>query len=185
MNENENLGEKRVLETSEKKGLQIRDLILVAVLLAAGAVLKFFVGSLINIGGMKPNFIIAMYCMAIALINANVAAAAVIGILAGAICQFFPGTPYLNFASEFAGAIVMSLLIKIPLPKLGKIDFKPAVATLFSTFVSGGLYTVLLIFVLGADKATLAAYIPIVLCTDCINAVLVQLLYIPLKMTLK
>ena len=181
MNENENLGEKRVLETSEKKGLQIRDLILVAVLLAAGAVLKFFVGSLINIGGMKPNFIIAMYCMAIALINANVAAAAVIGILAGAICQFFPGTPYLNFASEFTGAIVMALLIKIPLPKLGKIDFKPAVATLFSTFVSGGLYTVLLIFVLGADKATLAAYIPIVLCTACINAVLVQLLYMPLK----
>ena len=77
MNENENLGEKRVLETSEKKGLQIRDLILVAVLLAAGAVLKFFVGSLINIGGMKPNFIIAMYCMAIALINPNVAAATV------------------------------------------------------------------------------------------------------------
>lgn len=185
MNENENLGEKRVLETSEKKGLQIRDLILVAVLLAAGAVLKFFVGSLINIGGMKPNFIIAMYCMAIALINANVAAAAVIGILAGAICQFFPGTPYLNFASEFAGAVVMSLLIKIPLPKLGKIDFKPAAATLFSTFVSGGLYTVLLIFALRADKATLAAYIPIVLCTACINAVLVQLLYIPLKMTLK
>lgn len=185
MNENENLGEKRVLETSEKKGLQIRDLILVAVLLAAGAVLKFFVGSLINIGGMKPNFIIAMYCMAIALINANLAAAAVIGILAGAICQFFPGTPYLNFASEFAGAVVMSLLIKIPLPKLGKIDFKPAAATLFSTFVSGGLYTVLLIFALRADKATLAAYIPIVLCTACINAVLVQLLYIPLKMTLK
>lgn len=185
MNENENLGEKRVLETSEKKGLQIRDLILVAVLLAAGAVLKFFVGSLINIGGMKPNFIIAMYCMAIALINPNVAAAAVIGILAGAICQFFPGTPYLNFASEFAGAVVMSLLMKIPLPKLGKIDFKPAAATLFSTFVSGGLYTVLLIFALRADKATLAAYIPIVLCTACINAVLVQLLYIPLKMTLK
>lgn len=185
MNENENLGEKRVLETSEKKGLQIRDLILVAVLLAAGAVLKFFVGSLINIGGMKPNFIIAMYCMAIALINPNVAAAAVIGILAGAICQFFPGTPYLNFASEFAGAVVMSLLMKLPLPKLGKIDFKPAAATLFSTFVSGGLYTVLLIFALRADKATLAAYIPIVLCTACINAVLVQLLYIPLKMTLK
>ena len=185
MNENENLGEKRVLETSEKKGLQIRDLILVAVLLAAGAVLKFFVGSLINIGGMKPNFIIAMYCMAIALINPNVAATAVIGILAGAICQFFPGTPYLNFASEFAGAVVMSLLMKIPFPKLGKIDFKPAAATLFSTFVSGGLYTVLLIFALRADKATLTAYIPIVLCTACINAVLVQLLYIPLKMTLK
>lgn len=182
---NENLGEKRVLETTEKKGLQIRDLILVAVLLAAGAVLKFFVGSLINIGGMKPNFIIAMYCMAIALINANVASAAVIGIIAGAICQFFPGTPYLNFASEIAGAVVMSLLIKVPLPKLGKFDFKPAVATLFSTFVSGGLYTVLLIFALGADKATLAAYVPIVLCTACINAVLVQMLYIPLKMTLK
>ena len=87
---------KRELEVKASKGLGMKDLILVAVLLAAGAVLKYFVGSLINIGGMKPNFIIAMYCMAILLIKPRVIEAAVIGIIAGIVCQFFPGTPYLN-----------------------------------------------------------------------------------------
>ena len=53
-----------------------RSLILAAVLLAAGAVLKFFAGSVINIGGMKPNFIIAMYCLAILLIRPSLTALA-------------------------------------------------------------------------------------------------------------
>ena len=52
--------EKRVLNTQEKSGLSLQDLLLTAVLLAAGAVLKFFVGTFINFFGMKPNFIIAM-----------------------------------------------------------------------------------------------------------------------------
>ena len=172
--------EKRVVETEEKKGLSLRDLLLTAVLLAAGAVLKFFVGSLINIGGMKPNFIIAMYCMAIVLIRPKILYCLIIGILAGAICQFFPGTPYLNFASEIAGALVMGLLIKIPF-KLGKLNFAPAICTFLSTVVSGGLYTVLLLVVMHAAKETLAAYVPIVLCTALFNAVIVQVLYIPLS----
>jgi cell shape-determining protein MreD len=176
--------EKRTLNTEEKKGLGISDLLLTAVLLAAGAVLKFFVGSLINIGGMKPNFIIAMYCMIIVLIRPKLYFCAIIGLLAGAICQFFPGTPYLNLASEFSGAIVMGLLLKINL-KFGKFDPMPAIATFFSTVVSGGLFTVLLILVIKADKATLAAYIPIVLCTALFNTVIVQLLYFPLKKAFK
>ncbi len=44
------MAEKRIVNTQEKKGFSIQDLILVAVLLAAGAVLKLFVGlSLIHI----------------------------------------------------------------------------------------------------------------------------------------
>jgi cell shape-determining protein MreD len=180
----ENLQEKRELKTSEKKGLNIADLLLTAILLAAGAVLKFFVGSIINIGGMKPNFIIAMYCMVIVLIRPKVIYAAIVGLLAGAICQFFPGTPYLNFASELAGAIAMGLLIKMNF-KFGKYDPVPALATFLSTVVSGGLYTILLIFVIHADKSTLVAYIPIVLCTALFNSVIVQILYLPLKKALK
>ena len=176
--------QKRELDTEEKKGLKISDLLLTAILLAAGAILKFFVGSIINIGGMKPNFIIAMYCMIIVLIRPNILYCAIIGILAGAICQFFPGTPYLNFASEFAGAVVMGLLIRIPL-KFKQYDPMPALATFLSTVVSGGLYTLLLITVMKADIATLKAYIPIVFCTALFNAVIVQILYIPLKMALK
>ena len=85
--------EKRVMKADEKKGLSILELVFIAILLAAGAVLKFFVGSFVNFFGMKPSFIIAMYCMAIVLIKPNVLEAIIIGILAGAICQFFPGTP--------------------------------------------------------------------------------------------
>ena len=99
--------EKRELAQTEKKGISLQDLLLTAVLLAAGAVLKFFVGTFINFFGMKPNFIIAMYCMAIVLIRPKVYYSLIIGIIAGAICQFFPGTPYLNFASEAAGALAM------------------------------------------------------------------------------
>ena len=49
--------EKRVIQQEEKKGVELRDLLLTAVLLAAGAVLKFFVGTFINIAGIKPNII--------------------------------------------------------------------------------------------------------------------------------
>ena len=135
-NENE---EKRVMKGEEKKGLSIRELVLIAILLAAGAVLKFFVGSFVNFFGMKPNFIIAMYCMAIVLIRPRVFEAIIIGILAGAICQFFPGTPWLNFLSEFFGALVMCLLVKVPMPKVGKVEIMPAIATFVSTVVSGGI----------------------------------------------
>ena len=59
--------------------------------------------------GLKPNFIIAMYCLAILLIRPKVYEALLIGIIAGAVCQFFPGTPYVNLISEPIGAVVMAL----------------------------------------------------------------------------
>lgn len=87
--------EKRVVVKEKKSGLSTADVILVGVLLAVGAVLKFFVGSMFS-AGMKPNFIIAMYCLAILLIKPKFIEAIIIGIIAGAICQVFPGTPYIN-----------------------------------------------------------------------------------------
>ncbi len=175
---------KRTIAAEEKKGLSVADIILVAVLLAAGAVLKFFVGSFVNIGGMKPNFIIAMYCLAILLIRPKVQEAVIIGLLAGAICQLFPGTPYINFASELLGALVMVLLIRLPL-QAGKFSLTPIVSTFFSTVASGSLYTLLLFVFTKADMAAMAAYVPIVLCTAVFNSIIVEVLYIPLKKVLK
>lgn len=166
-------GSRRESAVVEKKGLSIRELVLTAILLAAGAVLKFFVGSFINFFGMKPNFIIAMYCMAIVLIRPRVFEAAIIGILAGAICQFFPGTPWLNFLSEFLGAVAMALLIKIPLPKIGgKVDLMPMLATLLSTIVSGGCFATILLVVIKSTPEALAAYVPIVGFTALLNSIL-------------
>ena len=177
--------EKRELNESAKKGISLQDLLLAAVLLAAGAVLKFFVGTFINFFGMKPNFIIAMYCLAIVLIRPKIYYSIIIGLIAGAICQFFPGTPYLNFASEAAGALAMGLLIFIPAKnKSAKIALS-AINTFISTIISGGLFTILLFVVIKSDPSAMAAYVPIVLGTATLNAIIVGALYGPLAKVLK
>jgi hypothetical protein len=181
---------KREVTAKERKGLQISDVLLIGILLAAGAVLKFFVGTIINFG-MKPNFIIAMYCLTILLIKPGIIEAAIIGILAGAICQFFPGQPYINFVSELAGAIAMCLLIRIPLEKI-KLPLKTVVCTFLSTLVSGFTFIAVMYFLyyvrpnmLIAAPTPLAIFLAIIFGTAAINAVIVQVLYIPLKLVLK
>jgi hypothetical protein len=179
--------EKREVTSREKKGLNITDILLIGILLAAGAVLKFFVGSVINFG-MKPNFIIAMYCLIILLIRPRLGEAAIIGILAGAICQFFPGQPYINFASELAGALAMCLLIRIPLDT-GKIPVKTMLCTFLSTLVSGFSFIgiMYLMYYSGANitPTPLAIFLAIIFGTASINMIIVQALYIPLKLALK
>ena len=178
------MAEKRTVSVDESKGFSIQDLILVAILLAAGAVLKLFVGSVINLFGMKPNFIIAAYCLAILLVRPNLLQCAIIGILSGAICQFLPGTPWLNFISEFLGAVAMYFMIKVPF-RFGKLDLNPALATFVSTVVSGGSFVLCLLVFMHMPTSGMVAYIPIVLGTAAVGCVLVQLLYIPLKAVLK
>lgn len=173
--------EERTLKNeTTKKGLQIGDLILIAVLIAAGAVLKLCVGSVVNFFGMKPNFIIAMYCLAIVLVRPNLIEAGVIGLLTGAVCQFLPGSPYINFISELLGALCMALMIRLPLGKL-----TTAVSTFVSTVVSGGSFTICLFLFMHAEASSLVAYVPIVLCTAVLNTVIVQILYLPLRKALK
>jgi hypothetical protein len=180
-------GRKRELVEKEKKGLGIADVLLIGILLAAGAVLKFFVGSVINFG-MKPNFIIAMYCLTILLIKPGIVEAAIIGLLSGAICQFFPGQPYINFVSEFLGAAAMCLLIKIPV-NTGRVPVKTMLCTFLSTLVSGFSFigVMYLMYYTGFEiKPTpLAIFMAIIFGTAAINAVIVQVLYIPLKIALK
>lgn len=184
--------EKRVVAQEKKKGLGVADLMLVAILLAAGAVLKFFVGQVINFG-MKPNFIIAMYCLIILLIRPRIIEAAIIGILAGAVCQFFPGTPYVNFASELVGAVVMCVLVMIPLSIKPIIEsiLKTTVATFVSTLFSGFSFLGLMWLLFyarggeGTPPAALGVFLGIIFGTATINAVIVQVLYPPLKRVLK
>ncbi|HEX2925592.1 MAG TPA: tryptophan transporter [Ruminiclostridium sp.] len=178
--------EKRVVLREKKAGLTISDVILVGVLLAVGAVLKFFVGSMFN-AGMKPNFIIAMYCLAILLIKPRFFEAIVIGIIAGAICQVFPGTPYLNLVSEPVGALIMAVLVYLPL-QIKSFSLKPIIGTFLSTLASGLSFLGVLYaaFYAGADVKAIpfSMFIVIILGTAVVNAIIVQLLYIPLKLAL-
>lgn len=180
--------EKREIAQETKTGLSVQDLLLIGILLAAGAVLKFFVGSMFSIG-MKPNFIIAMYCLAILLIRPGIKEAAIIGVIAGAVCQFFPGTPYINFVSEIAGAIVMAILLAIT-TKVSKISVISILVTTFiSTAVSGFTYIgcLYMIFYMKASvtPAPLAVFVGIVFGTATINAIIDLVLYYPLKIALK
>lgn len=182
-----------VSSASAKQGsLDASSLVLVAVLLAAGAVLKLTVGSLLASMGMKPNFIIAMYCLAIILVRPRIGQAAAIGLLAGALCQIpmLNATPLLNIPSELLGALACGLLIKAPLRVGGKIDANPLVTTFISTLVSGGAFAVLSVYInvvsTGGDvMVALAAYGAIVLGTATFNALLVQMLVPPLRKVLK
>jgi len=179
--------EKRTVERKKARGLaNVQNLILVGVLLAAGAVLKFFLSSYFTV--MKPNFVIAMYCLAILLIRPTLLEGAIIGILAGIMCQFFPGLPYINLASELVGAVAMVLLLRLPL-QIGKLDLRPAVCTVLSTLCSGFTYVGVMyaMFYAGANivPTPLAMFMGIIFGTAALNAVIVQVLYLPLHAALK
>ena len=196
MGQNQITAEKRfVAAAAEKQGLSTQDLILIAVLLAAGAVLKLTVGTVFQSFGMKPNFIIAMYCLAIMLTRPKVGQAVVVGLIAGLVCQLpmLNATPGLNIVSEALGALVCGLLVKVGMHVGGKVDVNPFVNTFLSTVVSGGSFALMAIFINVVNNpssettvgAALVSYALIVLGTATFNAVLNQVLMPLLRKVLK
>ena len=187
--------EKRSITVDDsKKGLSTQDLILIAVLLAAGAVLKLTVGSVFTAFGMKPNFIIAMYCLAIILTRPSVGQSAIIGLLAGLLCQLpmLNATPGLNIISELLGAVVCGVLVNVPM-HIHKADINPLINTFLSTCVSGGAFALMAIYINVINNANsettvgaaIASYAFIVLGTATFNAILNQILTPLLRKVLK
>lgn len=178
---------KREVKTEEKKGLSVQDLILVAVLLAAGAVLKLTVSSVFSFAGMKPNFMIAMYCLAIILVRPNDDGLSYVGLITGLISQIpmLNATPWVNIPSEMLGALACGLLIHIPL-KISKLDLNPLVTTFLSTVVSGYTFAIIVGLMNGLDlTAVFVTYAVMVFGTALINCILVEILTLPLKKVLK
>ena len=180
-----------ILAQKKKRRLETRDILLIGILLAAGGISKFFITSIFE-SGFKPNIIIAMYCLAILLVKPRIIEAAIIGILAGAICQVYPGQPYINFASELTGALTMCLLVKIPVEKFTKIPVKPILGTFVSTLVSGFTFigAMHLVYYAGINilfypPLRVTSSTLVVLGTAAFNTIIVQVLYIPLKLVLR
>ncbi len=84
-----------------------------AMLLAIGAILRLVSPS---IAGISPNWIIAMYCLAIVLFRPSVGRAIGIGLVAGALCLATSKSvfPYGNLSSEPVGALICSLVVGLP-----------------------------------------------------------------------
>lgn len=186
---------KRTIATDQKKdGLSVRDLILVAVLIAAGAVLKLTVSSFLSFAGMKPNFMIAMYCLAIILTRPKIYQSVVIGLLVGVVSQIpmLNATPLVNIASEMVGALVCGILVTV-LAKAAR-DSKtcqnvvfPIVITFISTVFSGYTFAMIVgVAVAHLDPlAVFGVYAVMVLGTATMNAVLAAILTPVLRAVLK
>lgn len=99
-------------ETSSRGLIDISSLILLAILLAAGFILNMTVGNALAMTGIKPQFIIAAYALAIALTRATLAQSIVYGLISAAVIQFTTSIPGLNFLTEAAGALTMAVLVK-------------------------------------------------------------------------
>lgn len=187
--------QKRTVAASTKKeGLSVQDLILVAVLIAAGAVLKLTVSSFLSFAGMKPNFMIAMYCLAIILTRPKMLQSVVIGLLVGLVSQLpmLNATPLVNIASEMLGALVCDLLVtafvKVTADnKAFQNVAAPAIITFLSTVVSG--YTFALIVGVAVAHlspiAVFGVYAVMVFGTATMNAVLAAILAPVLRAVLK
>lgn len=174
----------RTVTASNRTGADVTSLILLAVLLAAGFILNLTVGNSLAMVGIKPQFIIASYALAILLTNASFGQAAIYGLISAAVIQFTTSIPGLNFATELVAALAMAALIRADLKVAGR-NVTPLVATFVTTLVSGLLFAVAGNVIMGAAIATVVVKIPLVLGTAIFNAIVVQALYFPLKKALK
>lgn len=169
----------------ENKGLSATDVVLVAVLLAAGAVLRLFTPPVF---GITPNFVIVMYCIAIYLIRPKFVEVIFISLVAAAVCHFTTKSmiSYINFISEPIGAMVAYALVKAPFKlTINKISFKPALVTFLGTLASGLVYVsvlkFLILYVKTPKNPAFAFLLTVVITTAIANTIIAQLIYYPIK----
>lgn len=181
--------EARTVSASAKSNglVDIKPLVLLAILLAAGFILNMTVGNALATVGIKPQFIIAAYALAIILTRANLVQSVIYAVVSACVIQITTSIPGLNFLTETVAAIVMCGLCGLD-RKFGGFALTPLVATflttLVSTFlttlVSGALFAVIGTVMMGAPIASAMVKVPLVLGTAVFNAAVVQALYIPL-----
>ena len=174
--------EKKIVTLTEVKPTQdgYRWVAITAMLLAIGIILHTVSP---NVGGVTPNWTIAMYSIVINLTNPSLPQALGIGFISG--MTLVPSSksafPLGNLASEVCGAVVCCLLVKAMLAvKLEK--WRPFIAGLVATMVSGGVFTFILKIVLGLPFSVwLYAMLPVVAVIGVLNGSITFLLYGPVR----
>jgi hypothetical protein len=165
--------------------MKSKDIAIVGILLAIGAILRYFLAMLHT--PLTPNMIIAFYCLAIILIRPKILEALGIGLVAGALSMVISSSmfPPANLISEPLGALVCFALYAA---LRDRTKYAPTATTFIATLVSGFSFAAVAIIAIGATylakyngdmMAFVAVFIPIVVVTAVFNAVIVQLLYIP------
>lgn len=180
----------RTVASADHGTLDVRALVLLAVLLAAGFILNMTVSKALSglTGGvLAPEFIIAAFCLEILVIRPKLGQAAVIGLVAGAVIQITASVKGVDLIAEPLAAVVMALIVSVT-AKLTGTGAKAGVAvagTFVTTVISGMIYACVVAFAVQSNPALVAVMFPVVLGTGAANAVIVGALYFPIKAALK
>ena len=170
--------------------LNITSLVLVAVLFAAGCILDFTVAKPLSIGNIQPEFVIASFCLSILLVRPKIYQGAIIGALAATLIQFNTSIPFLEYACDIPAAIIMTAMLigyirLFPKDANRKITVFPFIATFITTVISGCIFALIAAFFILHSPNMVMVMLPIILGTAVFNAVVVEVLYIPLKAVLR
>ncbi|ABS55822.1 conserved hypothetical protein [Methanoregula boonei 6A8] len=165
--------------------MKSKDIAIVGILLAIGAILRYFLAMLHT--PLTPNMIIAFYCLAIILVRPRVYEALGIGIVAGLLSMLISSSifPPANLISEPLGALSCFGLYAL---LSSRTKFAPTVTTFLATLVSGFSFAAVAIICVAATilstfngslGAFVVVFVPIVVITAVFNAIIVQILYLP------
>jgi hypothetical protein len=170
------------------KPMKSRDIAIVGILLAVGAILRYFLAMLHT--PMTPNMVIAFYCLAIILVRPKVYEALGIGIVAGILSMLITSSifPPGNLVSEPIGALVcfgVYVLLR------GRLIGAEGITTFIATMASGLTFAFIAIYIVsqplmmkyptvgGVESIFVLVFVPIVVITAIFNAIIVQILYYP------
>ena len=177
----------RTVASVDRGKLDIKALVLLAVLLAAGFILNFTVGkaiSTISAGTIAPEFIISAFCLTILIVRPNAVQALIIGLVSAAVIQITTTSPGIDFVAEGIAAVVMALIVNAGM-KTGAKAVIPTVGTFVTTFLSGAIFMVIKMAMMQFDTSLVSLMLPVVALTAVFNAILVGALYLPIKHALK
>lgn len=164
----------------KKTGGQTRGLAVTALLLSIGVILRLVSPS---IAGITPNWLIAMYCLAILIVRPGVRQAFGIGIVAGVVCMVTSKAifPYANLVSEPVGALVCVLVAGLTQRlKVFGLTLQPAVSTLLGTLASGFVFVTVTKIAMNIPlQVYLYGMMPVVFTVGAINCIVAQVLYFP------
>ncbi len=164
--------------------MNAKEIVFIAALLLAGTVMQYFVSPLRLL--LTPDIITAFFCLAIILIRPRMHEALVVGFAGGFLSMLIPGSilPWANLVSGTAGGYACYYFYE--LFRDGKVA--PLATTFSATLVSGFVFVAVVTAVLygtilsrfGDFWGFVAVYLPIIIGTAVLNAVIVQVL-VPLS----
>lgn len=179
-------GSARTVNAVDRGGLDIKSLALLAVLLAAGFILNFTVGKAISAvsgGAIAPEFIISAFCLTILIVRPNLLQALVIGLISAAVIQVTTTSPGIDFVAEGVAAVVMALIVNAGM-STGAKAIIPTVGTFVTTFLSGFIFMVIKMAMMGFATELAAVMMPVIALTAVFNAILVGALCLPVRKAL-